>query len=99
MTPNKKQRKHLQSISHNLQPVVRIGQKGVTEAVLAELDIALAHHELIKIKIGAGDREERIAIITKIAEDRDAHIIQQIGQTAVLFKRNHEKPAIFFPKT
>ncbi len=98
MTPNKKQLKHLQSISHGLQPVVRIGQKGVTEAVLAEVDIALAHHELIKIKVGFGDREERKAIITKMAEDRDAVIIQQIGQIAVLFKRNHEKPVIFFPK-
>ena len=99
MTPNKKQRKHLQSISHGLQPVVRIGQKGVTEAVLVEVDIALAHHELIKIKIGTGDREERKAIVAKMAGDREAHIIQQIGQTAVLFKRNHEKPVIFFPKS
>lgn len=98
MNPNKKQLKHLQSLSHALQPVVRIGQKGVTDAVLTEIDIALAHHELIKIKIGVGDRDERKEIIAKIAADRDAHIIQQIGQVAVLFKRNHEKPAIFFPK-
>lgn len=98
MTPNKKQLKHLLALSHTLQPVVRIGQKGVTEAVTAELDSALAHHELIKIKVAYGDREERKTIVATLASERDAHIIQQIGQVAVLFKRNHEKPAIFFPK-
>ncbi len=98
MIPNKKQLRHLQSLCHALQPVVRIGQKGVTEAVLAELDIALNHHELIKIKVGYGDRSERKAIIAKIAEDHEANIIQQVGQVAVLFKRNHIKPVILFPK-
>lgn len=99
MTPNKKQLKHLQSLCHALQPVVRIGQKGVTEAVLAEIDIALAHHELIKIKVGISDRDERKAAISRMAEEREAHVIQQIGQVAVLFKRNHEKPVLLFPKT
>jgi RNA-binding protein len=99
MTPNKKQLKHLLSLCHELQPVVRIGQKGVTDAVLAELDIALAHHELIKIKVSAADREARKGLITSIAQERDAHVIQQIGQTAVLFKRNHERPMVFFPKS
>ena len=86
MTPNKKQLRHLQSLCHALQPVVRIGQKGVTEAVLAELDIALNHHELIKIKVGYGDRSERKAIIAKIAEDHEANIIQQVGQVAGLHR-------------
>ena len=98
MTPNKKQLRHLQSLCHALQPVVRIGQKGVTEAVLAELEIALNHHELIKIKVGTGDRQERNTIIAKLAADHDAHVIQKIGQVAVLFRRNHTKPVILFPK-
>lgn len=98
MTPNKKQLSHLKSMCHALAPVVRIGQKGITEALLAELEIALTHHELIKIKVGLGDREMRHAAVEKLAADYDAHIIQQIGQIAVLFKRNHEKPVILFPK-
>ena len=98
MTPNKKQLRHLKSMCHALSPVVRVGQKGITDALMAELDIALTHHELIKIKVGMGDRDERRAAIAKLAEDHDAHIIQQIGQIAVLFKRNHEKPTILFPK-
>lgn len=98
MTPNKKQLRHLKSMCHALSPVVRIGQKGITESVLAELSGALAHHELIKIKVGISDREERRAAIAKIATDNEAFVVQQIGQIAVLFKRNHEKPAILFPK-
>lgn len=98
MTPNKKQLRHLKSMCHALSPVVRVGQKGITESLLTELDIALTHHELIKIKVGMADRDERRTAIAKLAEDHEAHIIQQIGQIAVLFKRNHEKPAILFPK-
>lgn len=98
MTPNKIQTRHLKSLCHALNPVVRIGQKGVTEALLAELEIALTHHELIKIKVLIGDRDERLASITSIALKVEANIVQQIGQVAVLFRRNHEKPVILFPK-
>ncbi len=98
MTPNKTQLRFLKTHCHSLDPVVRIGQKGVTEALMAELEIALAHHELIKIKVSMGDREERQAAITQIADQSDANIVQQIGQIAVLFRRNHEKPVIVFPK-
>lgn len=98
MTPNKKQLRHLKSMCHALKPVIRIGQKGITESVIAEFEIALAHHELIKIKVGLADREERKQAISRLAIDHEANIIQQIGQIAVLFKRNHEKPSIIFPK-
>lgn len=98
MTPNKTQLRFLKTHCHALDPVVRIGQKGVTEALMAELEIALAHHELIKIKVSMGDREARQAAITQIAGQSDANIVQQIGQIAVLFRRNHEKPVIVFPK-
>lgn len=98
MIPNKKQLRHLKSLCHALKPVIRVGQKGITEPLVAELEIALAHHELIKIKVGLGDRDLRKQAIAKLATDQEAHIVQQIGQIAVLFKRNHEKPSIIFPK-
>ena len=68
MIPNQKQTKHLKSLCHALTPVVRIGQKGVTDAVMSELEIALSHHELIKIKVSVGDRDARSAAITQIAD-------------------------------
>ena len=76
--------------------MVRVGQKGLTDSVKSELEIAIAHHELIKIKV-AGDREERKEIIKSLAEKSEAHVVQQVGQVAVLFRRNHEKPVIEFP--
>jgi len=98
MIPNQQQTKHLKSLCHALAPVVRIGQKGVTDAVMSELEIALSHHELIKIKVSVGDRDARSAAIAQIAEASQGVIVQQVGQTAVLFRRNHEKPVIIFPK-
>ena len=98
MIPNQKQTKHLKSLCHALTPGVRIGQKGVTDAVMSELEIALSHHELIKIKVSVGDRDARSAAITQIADTSKGIIVQQVGQTAVLFRRNHEKPVIIFPK-
>ena len=98
MIPNQQQTKHLKSLCHALDPVVRIGQKGVTDAVLSELEIALAHHELIKIKVSVGDRDDRRAAVEKIAAASNGIIVQQVGQVAVLFRRNHEKPVIVFPK-
>ena len=96
MTPNNKHIRYLKTLCHSLSPVVRIGQKGVTDAVHAELEIAIAHHELIKIKV-SGERDERRKIIADLAERSDSHVIQQVGQVAVLFRRNHEKPVIEFP--
>jgi RNA-binding protein len=98
MIPNQQQTKHLKSLCHGLAPVVRIGQKGVTDAVMTELEIALSHHELIKIKVSVGDRDARKAAIKQMAESSNAVVIQQVGQIAVLFRRNHEKPVIMFPK-
>ena len=98
MIPNQQQTKHLKSLCHALDPVVRIGQKGVTDAVLSELEIALAHHELIKIKVSLGDRNDRRAAIAKLAQASSGIVVQQVGQVAVLFRRNHEKPVIVFPK-
>lgn len=98
MIPNRQQTKHLKSLGHALAPVVRIGQKGVTDSVMAELDNALSHHELIKIKVSVGDRDARSATIAQVAESTKGVVVQQIGQTAILFRRNHEKPTIIFPK-
>ena len=91
--------RHLRGLSHHLKPVVMIGQKGLTESVIAELTEALAHHELIKVKVSAGDRVERDDIIMRLCRDADAHLVHRIGHVAVLFKRNHEEPKLELPKS
>lgn len=77
----------LKTQAHNLNPVVMIGQAGFTEAVRAEIEIALDCHELIKIRIRA-DREERKVISEKICTETGAHLIQSIGQVIVIYRLN-----------
>ncbi len=91
------QKRHLKSLAHPLKPVVIIGASGFTDAVLNEIDIALNHHELIKIRVNAGDREARGELIAQICERAQAELIQRIGHVATVFRRNPQKPRIALP--
>lgn len=86
-----RQKRWLKKQVHHLKPVVTIGQAGLTEAVLAEIGLALDHHELIKIKVNAGGREQRDAAIGVIAEKTGSDPIDRIGNTAAFFRANPEK--------
>lgn len=87
-------RKQLRKMAHHLKPVVMIGQKGLTPAVLAAVEEGLAHHELIKVRFAGCGREERDRIITGVREQTGAALVQQIGFTLSLYRRNEEKPKI-----
>lgn len=86
-----KQRRWLKGEAHHLKPVVTIGQAGLTEAVLAELDLALNHHELLKVKINVGDRDLRDALLAPMVKRSGAELINRIGNVAVLFRANPKK--------
>jgi RNA-binding protein len=90
------QRRHLRKLAHHLKPVVIVGNAGLSENVLTEIDNALAHHELIKVKIHAADKTERQAIIDRISEQTDAGWVLSIGHIAA-FYRPAEKPKIVLP--
>lgn len=79
--------KILKAKAHHLSPVVMIGQKGLTQNVFDELESALDHHELIKIKIAA-PRDERKQVIEQIIQQTHATLVQTIGQTASLYRKN-----------
>lgn len=96
MTLNPQQTKHLKTLAHGLSPFVRVGQHGVTPPVLRELDIALDHHELVKVKLAGSDRDARAQMMATLIEKSDAVQIQQIGGVLVLFRRNSKKPVINF---
>jgi len=87
---NSADKKKLRAEAHTLNPVVMIGQSGLTAAVLAEIEQALDSHELIKVKIRA-EREERKLISEKICADTGAELIQVIGQIAVIYRLNPDK--------
>lgn len=87
---NAVERKKLRADAHALNPVVIIGQAGLTDAVLAEIELALDYHELIKIKVRA-EREERQPITAEICQRTGAELIQTIGQVVVIYRLNPAK--------
>ena len=92
-----RQIRYLRGLGHRLQPVVMIGEKGLNDNVRAELETALDHHELIKVRLRT-DRDSRKSMIAEISELTSAEIVHSIGQVACFFKRNEKKPIIELPK-
>lgn len=96
MALSKQQLKHLITLTHSLKPVIMVGQNGITDNILKELDIALDHHELVKIKLSGEDREDRSKMIAMLLKKSAATNIKTIGKTLTLFRRNKKKPKIEF---
>lgn len=80
------QRQFLRSLAHRLQPVVMIGNQGLTPAVLKEIEHSLAAHELIKIKAATEEVETRQAWVEQICKTAKAAAVQQIGKVIVIYR-------------
>lgn len=78
----------LKTRAHHLKPVVLLGNKGLTEAVIKEIDLALTSHELIKIKLNGTEKAEKADVIKQITGELNAELIQSIGNVAVLYRKN-----------
>jgi putative YhbY family RNA-binding protein len=87
------QRKALKARAHRLDPVVQVGGKGVTPALVAEIDRALAAHELIKVRAAAMDRHERDAALQSICRQCGASPVQHVGKVFVLYRPREEGEA------
>lgn len=87
---NTKQRDQLRALAHSLKPVVSIGQSGASAAVIAETDLALDHHELIKIRLPAIDRKERKELLTTVAEQTSSSVVQVVGRIGTLYRRSEK---------
>lgn len=92
-----KQRRHLRSLAHHLDPVVTVGKEGVTDAVLTKLNVELELHELLKVKITQNAPESVKDTAVVLGERSGAAVAQTIGRTAVLYRRRKEKPEIRLP--
>lgn len=92
MNLNKASIKQLRAEAHRLKlkPVVMIGQNGLSDNVHMEIDNALSHHELIKIRVPGLESGDKKLMIESIAQKHEASIIQTIGHVAVLYRRNKE---------
>lgn len=95
---NANQKRYLRGFAHDLKPVILVGQKGVTDALLKELDLALAHHELVKLRLADDDRASRTESIERIAAESRAEVVQSIGRTACFYRRNPERAQFTLPK-
>jgi RNA-binding protein len=84
-------KKQLRAKAHTLKPVIITGQAGISEAVLAEINLALDHHELIKVRVNAEDREQRKVMSGQICEQTGAELIQSIGHIITLYRKNPNK--------
>ena len=85
-----KQKQFLKGLAHHLSPVVMLGSNGLTEGVLAEIDNALNHHELIKVKIAGANRETKQLIIDAIVRETQSSNVQTIGHILVLYRPSEE---------
>jgi RNA-binding protein len=96
MAVNDKQRRYLKGLAHPLKPVVMIGNAGLTENVLAEIENALAYHELIKVRVSGQEKADRQQMLDEIAEKTSADLVMVIGHIGG-FYRPAEKPVIQLP--
>ncbi|MDC0198242.1 ribosome assembly RNA-binding protein YhbY [Candidatus Thioglobus sp.] len=93
------QKKYLRSLAHDLKPFVMIGQNGLSESVLTEIDSTMLKHELIKIKLRVDNRKEKQQIIEKIIEFSHVELVQVIGGVLVIYRPFEDNPDIILPRT
>jgi RNA-binding protein len=94
---SEKQKKHLRRLAHPLSPVVMLGNAGLTEGVVKELDRALTDHELVKVSARVGERTARDASLDDLAKQTSSEIVQRIGNVGVFYRRRTDMPKILLP--
>jgi RNA-binding protein len=92
-----KQRKHLRGLAHSREPVVMIGQAGLSPAISGELETALGAHELVKVRARVGDRDQRDEIFDELAKQTKSALVQRIGNVGVFYRPRKDKPRIILP--
>ena len=97
MKLSESQKKFLRGLGHQLKPIIMIGGAGLTESLLKEFCSTIERHELIKVRVRAGDRETRDNIISDLCKKESAELVTRIGNVALIFRRNKEKPQVPLP--
>ena len=97
MPLNARQRQHLKALAHKLRPVVLVGNAGVTAPLIREIEQALEHHELLKIRLPGVEREKRTEMLRQVCEQTRAEAVQEIGRVAVIY-RPARKPRLSIPE-
>ena len=91
MALSETQKKYLRGLGHKLKPVVMVAEAGLTDAVIAEFETALNHHELIKVSVRVGDRSVRSETIEKLCDSGSAELVQRVGNMALFYRENPDR--------
>jgi RNA-binding protein len=84
----------LRRLGHDLKAVVLVGAAGLSASVLTEIERALADHELIKVRVRAGERGDRDGVIADICTHTGAELVLRVGHVALFYRRNPESARI-----
>lgn len=90
------QRQHLRALGHHLNPIVLIGQNGISEGLIQNFEAALLAHELVKVKTHDADEVERNA--QALYDATGAQLAQKIGKVLLFFRAHPSQPKIVLPK-
>jgi RNA-binding protein len=91
------QKKHLRRLAHPLNPVVMLGNAGLTPAVTSELERALSDHELVKVSARVGDRAARNAVLAQLAAQTSSELVQRVGHVGVFYRPRADLAKIILP--
>ena len=94
---NGKDRRYLRGLAHALNPVVIVGQRGLTEAVVRQVDGALTDHELIKVRLSSECPVDRDEAGETLAMRTGAELAGHIGRVLILYRPHPETPRIALP--
>ena len=97
MNLNERQRKHLRGLGHPLHPIVTLGQSGLTDAVVQEMERALTDHELVKVRARLGDRDARDEAFDSLARRTGSELVQRIGNVGLFYRPDAKLPKIVLP--
>lgn len=97
MDLTEKQKKHLRGLAHGRDPIVMIGQGGLSPAIANELDLALSAHELVKVRARVGDRDARDRALASLAQQTGSTLVQRIGNVGIFYRPHKERPRIMLP--
>jgi RNA-binding protein len=97
MNLSESQKKFLRGLGHQLKPLVTVGDAGLSNSLMQEFNSTISHHELIKVRIRAGSRQSRDALIDELCREGCGNLVQRIGNVALIYRANPEKPRIKLP--
>jgi RNA-binding protein len=92
-----KDRRYLRALAHRMSPVVIVGQRGLSEAVMRQVDQALVDHELIKIRLGSECPIGRDDAARALAERTGGTLAGMVGRVLILYRPHPERPRIVLP--